>query len=415
MTTSTTVHPTTSTRPNSVRRRGFVLLMVISIAFLAASSAPTPLYAIYQEQLDLAPVTVTVVFAVYALTLLIALLVAGSVSDYIGRRPVIIGSLLVEVGSLVVFLVADTVVLLIVARAIQGLATGVATAAVAAALTDLDARKAPLYNSIAPLIGLAVGAVGAAGLATTIDAPVVGVFTVLIVLFVILVMLASLVPESAAGRPGLAHSLRVSIAVPATARAAMLVTAPMFIAGWAIGGFILSLGPSLLHAESGTTSPMAGGWLVVALTASGAASVMLLHARAAHQTLIIGASAMIIGLGFVFISVGTSNAALLFIGTTIAGAGFGAGFQGAMRIVIPRAAAHERAGLLSTIYIISYLSMGVIAIAAGLLTAALNVQGATLIIGSLSTLLAVGALIGAAGKHPAVVGAPADQTSSPMK
>jgi hypothetical protein len=374
----------------------FALLVGISIAFLAASSAPTPLYAVYQQQLGLPPVLLTTIFAAYPVTLLLALLVAGSVSDHIGRRPAIIGSLILEVGVLVIFLLARNVGELIAARALQGVATGVATAALGAALADLDARRAPVYNSIAPLIGLAVGALGSAELAANVQTPASDIFGVLIVLFVVLMVVSLFLPESALRRPGLRASFRISVSVPPGARRALFTAGPMFIAVWALGGFILSLGPNLLRAETGAGSALAGGWLVFALTASGAVAVALLNARPAHHTLIAGAAAMMAGLAVTFTSVALTNPVLLFVGTVIAGAGFGAGFQGAMRTVIPKAPADQRAGLLSTIYVISYLSMGTVAIGAGLLAAAANIQTSVVLVGALSTVLALVALIGAA-------------------
>src|SRR5207248_10517318 len=57
----------------------------IIVAFLAASSAPTPLYAVYQAKWGFTPITITTVFGIYALAVLAALLTVGSLSDYVGR------------------------------------------------------------------------------------------------------------------------------------------------------------------------------------------------------------------------------------------------------------------------------------------------------------------------------------------
>ena len=55
----------------------------IIVAFLAASSAPTPLYAVYQAKWGFTPITITTVFGIYALAVLAALLTVGSLSDYV--------------------------------------------------------------------------------------------------------------------------------------------------------------------------------------------------------------------------------------------------------------------------------------------------------------------------------------------
>ncbi len=128
--------------------------------FFGASAAPTPLYRIYQENFSLSPVLITVVFAVYAFALLAALLTAGSISDHLGRKPVIFFALVLEIAAMGLFVVASGPGWLIAARIVQGVATGIAGASLGAALVDVDRAKGQIVNSIAPLCGMAVGAVG---------------------------------------------------------------------------------------------------------------------------------------------------------------------------------------------------------------------------------------------------------------
>src|SRR4051812_31554863 len=75
----------------------------------ASSSAATPLYRLYQQSMHLTPLMVTLVFAVYAICLLFALLTVGGLSDYVGRRPVILGGLLLNAAAMIVFARAGTV------------------------------------------------------------------------------------------------------------------------------------------------------------------------------------------------------------------------------------------------------------------------------------------------------------------
>ena len=126
-----------------------VFLSITLLTFLAASSAPTPLYHLYQETLQFSAATLTLIFGVYALSLLAALLTVGSLSDHLGRRPVIFAALLLDIGAMLLFITADSAVLLIAARALQGFATGMATSVLGASLLDNDNRKGPLINSIA--------------------------------------------------------------------------------------------------------------------------------------------------------------------------------------------------------------------------------------------------------------------------
>jgi hypothetical protein len=382
-----------SSSPCTVTQRGrrlkprpaFVLQAAISVAFLAASSAPTPLYAIYQSSLHLSALLITAIFAAYSIALLLALLVFGALSDHVGRRTVIIGALTIQLAAMILFILADNATELIAVRAIQGLATGAATAALAAGLTDLAPVKAPIINSVSPIIGMAAGALGSAALATVAAVPTVEIFIILAALFAVLLITASWLPETASKKPGAWTSLAVRVTVPSAARGPLLTAAPMLVAIWAIGGFVLSLGPTLVRAETGSNSPMIGGWFVFALTISGAVAVMLLSSFPPLKLFILGAAALAAGVGVLLVGVGAA----------IAGVGFGGGFQGALRTIMPEAAPGERATLLATVYVISYLATSVPAIAAGVLSSSWGINATAIAMGSAVIVLALIALASA--------------------
>ena len=138
---------------------------VVAAAFLVmmcGAAAPSPLYSVYQQQWGFSAITLTTVFAVYVLALLSSLLTVGALSDHIGRRPVLFAALIVLAASMLVFIAAQSVAWLVAARVLQGLATGAATGAFTATIVDLQRheQRGPLINSLAPTIGLAVGALG---------------------------------------------------------------------------------------------------------------------------------------------------------------------------------------------------------------------------------------------------------------
>src|SRR5258708_8664029 len=128
----------------------FYLLASITISFLAGSSAPTSLYPVYQAKWGFSPITVTVVFAVYAIGVLGALLIAGRLSDHIGRRPVLIVATLAHAVTMLIFSAASGVGDLVIARVIQGVAAGAALAAVGAGMLDLDKARGTIANAVAP-------------------------------------------------------------------------------------------------------------------------------------------------------------------------------------------------------------------------------------------------------------------------
>lgn len=216
------------------------------MAFMAASSAPTPLYRLYQQHFNFSPVLLTLIFATYAFTLLTTLLVAGSLSDYIGRKPVIFLALILQATSMGLFLYASNIEMLFLARGFQGIATALATSTFGAALLDLSKTQGTLINSIYPMLGMALGMMLTCLVLTFSSYPLSLVFKVFIVLFVVMLCIAWFSPETAVQRSGAFASLKPKLTVPSQTRKALLIVSPVNVALWMVSGFFLSLMPSLL-------------------------------------------------------------------------------------------------------------------------------------------------------------------------
>ncbi len=357
--------------------------------FFAASSAPTPLYRLYQASWAFSPMLLTTIFSAYALALLVSLLSAGSLSDYIGRRPVISMALLLELLAMGIFFCAAGPAWLIAARVVQGVATGLAAAAVGAALLDLHHERGALINSIAPMVGMALGALGASVLLRFAPAPLRLVYALLLLSFLAETGLTWCTPETAAGRAGALASLRPNIVIPPQARAALLAVTPINVAIWMLGGFYLSLMPSLIAKVTQSSSVWLGGLAVAALTLSGAAAIMAARGRPAFTSLLAGAMMLALGVLAILLGANSGLASILLAGSVLAGMGFGAGFLGALRTVMTLAEPAERAGLMAAFYIECYLANSLPAIAAGYLVrragllATANIYGAIIIVLSL--------------------------------
>src|ERR1700712_3645254 len=138
------VRPVSSARRSRFRLRPTAAFAGTALAFVAvalAVGAPSPLFVLYQQQWGFQPWLLTVAFAIYAVTLLITLLIAGSLSDHIGRRPVLIGALALQIVAMLVFLFAPDIGWIIGARSVQGVATGAAMSTFTAALLELAPAK----------------------------------------------------------------------------------------------------------------------------------------------------------------------------------------------------------------------------------------------------------------------------------
>jgi MFS family permease len=327
--------------------------------------ALTPLYALYQAQWGFSSTMLTLVFGIYALGVLTTLLVLGRLSDHVGRRPVLIAAALAQAVAMLLFATAHALPDLLIARVVQGLSAGAALAAVGAGLLDLDKTRGAVANAVAPMLGTGLGGVIGGLMVQFLPFPMHLVYIVLGVVFVAQAIGVLFIDETATLRPGALASLKPTIHVPEHVRGAMLIAVPVLIAVWALGGFYASLGPALVKTLAGSRSVLLGGVALFVLAGTGALAVFVLKNRDARSMLHIGMVALIVGVPLALGAVALHAIALFLIASAVAGIGFGAGFQGALRSVISRIEPHERAGVLSVLFVVSYLSLGVPAIAAG--------------------------------------------------
>jgi MFS family permease len=367
-TTATPVRP--DVRPPAGRTgstAALVLYASIVVSLLAASSAPTPLYAVYQAEWHFSAITTTVVFGVYALAVLVALLLFGRLSDHVGRRPVLLGALAVEVGAMALFATASGVPALLVGRVVQGLATGAAVGALGAAMLDVDRRRGTLANTVVPAIGTGLGALVSGLVVRFLPAPTHLVFLLLVAVFAVQAVGVLAATETVTPVRGALASLTPEIGLPRTLRGPVLVAAPVLFASWALAGFYGALAPGLLRGLTGSTSVVLAGSGLAVLAGVAAVVTWLLRAVGARTVMLVGTGALVLGMALTVLALSAASVPLFFLGAVAAGIGFGSGFQGGIRTVVPLAAPHERSGVLSLLFVVSYLGMGLPAVVAGFL------------------------------------------------
>jgi MFS family permease len=375
-------------------RAAFALQTSIILLLLAASSAPTPLYSVFQAKWGFSPITITMVFGVYALAVLAALLTVGKLSDHVGRRPVLLAALAIQMVALAVFVDASDVTTLMIARIVQGLSTGAAVGALGAGLLEIDKVKGTIANGVAPVTGTATGALVSGVFVQYLPDPTRLIFVALMVAFAMEIVGVAVMPETSTPKAGALASLRPQIALPAAARRPLIAAVPALVAVWSLAGFYGALGPTLVHLLSGSDSFVLAGLSLFVLAAAGAVTVYLVRDVAPHRVMLLGATALLLGVGVTVLSIDAGATAWFFLGTAIAGVGFGGGFQGGLRTVLPLAHPHERAGVLSAIYVVSYLALGLPAVVAGVLVEHLGVTTTAREYAAVVMVLAVLALIG---------------------
>lgn len=368
---------------------GYFILMV-------AGGAPSPLYPIYQQEIGFSSGILTMIFAIYALSLLMTLMIIGSLSDYIGRRPVLVAALLLEAVSMALFLPADSVWMLLIARTVQGVATGAGVATFSAALIDTarpGTKVAAIVNSTFPSFGLGVGALAAGAAIKWADRPADTVFAVLAVVFVLLAGLAVRLPETGPVRPGALGALRPTIAVPPKVRGPLMLFTPTLIAIWAVGGLFLSLGASVGVGVFGLSGPFGGASVIAAMTFSGSVAVLLLRSQPVPVSIGAGSTGLILGPALLLVALATTSTPVFFVGVVITGVGFGGAFFGVIQTIGALVEPAQRAGVFAIVFTINYLAFSLPAVGAGVAAQHYGLRGTVAVYAVLVMLLTAATLV----------------------
>lgn len=373
----------------------FAAAITSMTAFFLAAGAPTPLLIVEQQRWGFPSSLLTLAFGIYAIGLLATLIVAGRLSDHLGRRPVLIAALLLETAAFMLLLFAPGIGTVILGRLVQGIATGAATSAFSSAVIELAPPRARTIAasivSAAPAGGLGIGALVAGALtsATVHANTIIWAALALITLVGTLAVVAS--PETVTRRPGARASLRPSIALPGNARPVFLRATPTLVAAWMMAALFMGLVPTTLGTVFHIESTLTDG-ATAFLEPAAAAVATLFAARFAPRALLRVAAAATAIAALVFLA-GLIGHQLWMLDAAgiVGGIGFGTAFAGTVRATVPTTPADRRAGLFAAIYTVSYLAFGVPAIISGVL---IGLAGLTPVI---LGLVAVIALLGTAG------------------
>jgi MFS family permease len=337
-----------------------------AITFSTVAGAPTPIYRLYRETLGLTPFTITFIFAVYSFTMIAAFLTIARLSDYVGRKPMILLALMLNAVALLLFFAAESAGMLVCARAVQGVATGVALATLGAVITDTAPRWAATLNSVTAFVGLALGALISGVFIAFAPWPTHLVYAVLLGVTVVEMVVLAWTAETVSRKAGAWSGIRPKLTVPAAAAVPMARLFPLTLSAWALGGFYLSLMPSLMIEATGVRSPLVGAAVVSALMLSGGVSSLATRAFDAGKMVRASSAMLAAGIVLTVFAIAAGLPAGMFVSTIVAGVGFGASYGASLRVLLPLASSHERAGLLSAYFVESYLAFALPAVAAGL-------------------------------------------------
>ena len=356
-------------RPLFDRRASFWLVGLVLVLLLSAASAPSPLYGLYQGLWHFPAITLTAIYASYAVGGLGALLTTGRLPDHLGRLVVLAAGLVVEVAAMLVFVLAGDVAALFIGRILAGAGIGIAAGAASAWLLDLSPPSDPGLGSViggaAPLLGLGAGALVGGALVEYGPDRLHLVFWLLAAAYGLAVLVILAIPDPALRRPGWRGSMRPAVDVPASARPTFLAGLPALVGMWALAGLYLSLGPSLASQLLAADNRAAGGLVIFALAGTGAVTAVVVRSGEPNRLLVRGSALVIVGVAVTLLGEFLRSVALLYGGSLIAGIGLGAGFSAFVRATAPLVPPERRGGLVAAIYVAVYVSFSVPTVLAG--------------------------------------------------
>lgn len=383
---------------------------VVAFAFavtMTGTTLPTPLYPIYQQRIGFSALVVTVVYAVYALGVIAALLLVGRMSDDIGRRPVLLAGLVLSALSAAFFLAARGLPLLFVGRVLSGLSAGIFTGTATATLLDLAPEggrgPATLLATVANMGGLGCGPLLAGLLAQYAPLPVRLCFIIDLGLVVIAILGVLVVPETVEAAPG-ARPRMHALHVPPEAWGIFVRAAIAAFAGFAVLGLFTAVGPAFLDKILDLPSHAVTGLVVFAAFAASMAGQLVLERFSERMALPVGCLVLVAGMGLVAAALEVESLGLLVTGGVVAGFGQGLSFRAGLASVNNAAPPEQRGAVASSFFLVAYIAISIPVVGVGVLAKLTSLQTAGVIFSILVAALALGASLSLIGRARARAG-----------
>ena len=384
----------TSPRGSQPHGVGFWVVAFAFLVVMGFCAVPTPLYGLYAARDGFGSLTITIVFASYAVGVIVSLFTVGHLSDVHGRRRVLVPALLISIGSAILFLVWRDLAGLLVARFVSGIGVGAVTATATAwlgelhsrARPDASSRRAEVIGISANLGGIGVGPLVAGALAQWVSAPLTVPYLVYGALMCVALVGVALTPETRVvavqDRPRYRPQ---QIHVPHSLRAPFFGALGAAFIAFATFALFTSLAPAFLAGPLHHASHALAGLAAFIVFASAVVAQIVLARRSSRNLLIWGTGAIVLGSLTVVLAVWLASPSLMLflVGGAVLGLGAGALFKGALATVIRIAEPERRAETLVGLFLAGYLGLAIPAVGLGLLTESVQPKVALLVFASL--------------------------------
>lgn len=226
------------------RRTAIGLAGAVLALFVAyyASGMPISAYSMYREELGMDSSQLSLTSAMYLAGTVIPLLLLTRISNYLGRRPVAIGTLVLAIAGSLVFTNLTSPGTLILGRFVQGLVSGLGSSALATYVVDLCVRAqmptwlGPTVTSTTPTIGISLGALTSGAFIEATGASPDILFEAVAAFMAVIIALVIPGQETRDREPGALASIRPKVQVPDAARHLLVASSTIFVGTWVIGG-----------------------------------------------------------------------------------------------------------------------------------------------------------------------------------
>jgi MFS family permease len=380
----------------------------VALAFttvMAFTTVPTPLWSLYAQRDRFSSLTVTIAFAVYALAVALSLFVAGHVSDWYGRRRVLMPAFALEIVAGVAFVLWPSLPGLLVARVLSGLGIGAVTATAMAWISELggaDGRRAQVVATAANLGGLGLGGLVAGALAQWVGDPLSVPFVVFDIALTLAWAGLLAAPETRDRPSPRPHYRPQRVSVPAHSRGRFAAAALGAAIAFAALGLLTSLAPSFLAGTLHQPSHLLAGAVAFIAFATAALAQTMTGSRTTHSLLAAAVPALLTGLGLLTIAVWlpTPSLGMFVAGDFVVGIGCGLMFKGAIATVVEISAPEYRAETLAGIYLSAYLGLAGPVIGLGVLTQVASARVSLLVFAALLATGIIAAMPALLGRRP---------------
>jgi len=355
---------------------GFWMVALTFLTAMAFSTVPAPLYPLYQARSGFSTFMITVVFAAYAVGVVTSLLLVGHVSDWVGRKRILVPALCLELVAAAIFLTTPSLGLLIVARLVSGLGVGMLTATATAHLHELHTRHRPeasrqrfeVVSTAVNIGGIGTGALVAGVLAQYVAGPLRTPYLVFVVLLLISLVAVMLTPETVEERLVRPAYRPQRISADHGDRAGYIAAAVAGFASFAVFGLFTSVAPGFVRGALHHPSPALAGLVVFAVFGPAAAAQTLTSRIRPGAKLGIGLAGQALGLVVLLVGMYAASLATFLVGGVIIGVGAGMLFKAAVGAVAAMAVPAKRGEALAGLFLISYVGLSLPALSIGVVT-----------------------------------------------